>query len=80
MKPTIPEVIPLVQDIYARNGVGCCLHIVVDDGNVQDSHVRFCLEQAVEQGHEDCEKAASLLLLMSKTQRTKIYKSNKNFP
>lgn len=72
-RPTVPEVMPFVRSIYQRNGVGCCLHIVIDDGNVGDQSVQFCLEQAQAAGHEDCIAAAEMLLAMSKTQRSKVY-------
>jgi hypothetical protein len=71
-KPTVPEVIPRVRAI---GGVGCCLHIVVDDGNVEDHSVKFCLNLAEKAGHADCAEVARLLLRMSKTQRTKVYRS-----
>jgi hypothetical protein len=73
-KPTVPEVLPLVQAVYRRHSGGCCLHIVTDDGNVEDEHVTYCLEYAKEQAHPDCIAAAELLLRMSKTQRLKIYR------
>src|SRR6185369_16413008 len=76
-KPTVPEVLPLVQSIYSRHSGGCCLHIVTDDGNVEDDHVAFCLKYAKEQGHPDCVTAAELLLRMTKTQRRKIYRSDR---
>jgi hypothetical protein len=74
MKPTIPEVAPLVLALYRREGgcAGCCLHIVLDDTNVKDSDVAFCLRQAQERGHEDCIALALKLVEMSKTQRFKL--------
>jgi hypothetical protein len=72
MKPTVPEVLPLARAIYARNHVGCCLHIVLDDENVGDGDVQFCLEQAVKREHKDCEELARKLLSMTRTQRRKI--------
>lgn len=74
-KPTVPEVLPLVRDLYARpnGGAGCCLHIVIDDGNVDDDSVAHCLSLARLDGHADCERLAKLLALMSKTQRQKLY-------
>lgn len=69
MRPTVPEILPLVWDLYDRSPVGCCLHIVLDDGNVKDDHVRFCIEQAKEQKCESCLRLAEILLQMSKTQR-----------
>lgn len=32
--------------IYEQNGVGCCLHIVLDDYNVGDSSVAWALDHA----------------------------------
>jgi hypothetical protein len=72
LKPTVPELLPLVAAIYSRSVVGCCLHIVLDDENIRDSDVKFCLERAKERGHDDCLQAATLLLRMSKTQRKRI--------
>jgi hypothetical protein len=71
-KPTVPEVAPLVRALYEVHPAGCCLHIVLDDGNVQDSNVQFCLDLAVERGHASCAALAVLLGGMSKTQRTKL--------
>ena len=73
MKPTVPQVMPLVRAIYRRNFVGCCLHIVLDDGNTKDSHVQFCLEQAREEGHADCLELAEKIALMSRAQRRKLW-------
>lgn len=75
-KPTIPQVAPLVQALYARPGgeVGCCLHVVLDDGNVRDDYVQVCLDMARVKSHRDCEEIAGLLLQMSKTQRIKLGK------
>jgi hypothetical protein len=71
-KPTVPEVAPAVRALYARSGAGCCLHIVLDDGNVEDSSVDFCVRYAQEQGHLACEKLARTLRMMSRTQRLKL--------
>lgn len=74
-KPTIPEVLPLVQAYYAKPGniVGGSLHIVLDDCNVDDSHVRYCIDDAREKGDDDGVRLGELLLRMSKTQRSKLY-------
>ena len=71
-KPTVPEVLPLVRAIYERHCAGCCLHIMTDDGNVEQDSAEFCLQWAIERGHEDCIAAARLLVQMSPTQRGKI--------
>lgn len=72
MKPSILEVIPFVKQIYSRHEVGCCLHIALDDQNIRDKDIDFCIEEARKSGHTDCEQAALLLRQMSKTQRLKI--------
>lgn len=76
MKPTVPEVMPLVREYYAKEGNICggSLHIVLDDQNVDDSHIQFCLEYAIEHSDPDGEKLARLLMQMSKTQRLKMAK------
>ncbi len=71
-KPTIPQVLPLVRALYRRNGAGCCLHIVLDDSNIHDSHVDFCIAQASASNHDDCLELGRQLRLMSKTQRSKL--------
>lgn len=81
-KPTVPEVLPIVRHYYAQgHGAGGCLHIVLDDGNVRDDDVRFCLDWAVEHGDADGWKPdvdgawlCHVLLRMSRTQRTKLYR------
>lgn len=73
-KPTIPEVIPLCREYYAKPGncSGGSLHIVLEDGNIEDSHVRFCIEFAREEGDPDGVALAETLLSMSKTQRKRL--------
>jgi hypothetical protein len=73
-KPTVPEVLPLVRALYAtpHGAAGGCLHIVLDDGNVEDASVLFCLEHAQKEGCPTCEALACALLRMSKTQRRKL--------
>jgi hypothetical protein len=74
MKPTIPEVAPLVRAYYEKPGneAGGALHVVLDDCNVDDGSVRFCLTEATERGDADGEALARKLLAMSKTQRRKL--------
>lgn len=74
VRPTIPEVLPLVNALYARPGgsVGCCLHIVIDDGNIDSESVRFCLDEARLREHEDCTHIARLLTRMTRTQIRKL--------
>jgi hypothetical protein len=73
-KPTVPEIAPLVRALYRspRAAAGCCLHITLDDGNVEDSSVEYCIARAEEAGHAYCGALARALRSMSKTQRLKL--------
>lgn len=77
MKPTVPEVLPLVRELYARHAAGCCLHCVLDDGNVEDYFVESAITFASKEGCQDCLDLAMLLFRMSKTQRWKLYRGPK---
>ncbi len=64
----------LFKSIYDRHPCGCCWHVVLDDGNNEDEHVRFCIEWAAEEHpeHEDCREIGPLLLRMSVEEREAI--------
>jgi hypothetical protein len=51
----------LVKAIYEtpQGGCGCCLHIVLDDGNFEERHVKWCRDNAE---HGVCREVAELLL------------------
>lgn len=70
--PNIRTLQPLAQLIYNRHSGGCCLHIVLDDGNVDNDHVEFCLKEASVNEHQDCFALAVLLRECSRTQRIKL--------
>jgi hypothetical protein len=74
IKPTIPEVLPMLRAYAAKpeNSVGGSLHIVLEDGNVSDTNVRYCIKHALESGDTDGAELGKMLLRMSKTQRLKL--------
>lgn len=78
-RPTVPEALALVRELYSTDDgvVGCCLHIVLDDGNLGDDSIRYCMTHAE---HGSCAHLAAMLLKMSPTQRRKVYRSPKNCP
>ena len=60
----------LVHELYQYHGsVGCCLHIVTDDGNIEDNHVDFCVKYAIDKKHKFCQDLAELFKSMSKHER-----------
>lgn len=71
-RPTVPEVQSLVAQIYERNSVGCCLHIALEDGNLKERHLQFCLQTAIDARHPDCQKVARKMLQMSASQRRRV--------
>lgn len=54
------------------NGVGGTLHIILDDLNVEDRNVWWCLEYAKSKGDELGAELAREMVAMSKTQRLKL--------
>ena len=48
------DILPLLKAFFLipENGVGGNLHIFLEDGNVDDGNLRFCLERAREAGDE----------------------------
>lgn len=71
---TIPDILPAISAYKATFGNGCggSLHIVLDDGNVDNSDVEFCRQWAQERGDAAGESIARSLLAMSRTQRRKL--------
>lgn len=77
-KPSItPELVTHIMAYYQRPdcGVGGALHIVLEDGNVDNADVDFCIQYAREQGDAEGERLALILRQMSRTQRTKLYRT-----
>lgn len=71
-KPSIPSVLGRFRAYHEKHLVWGALHIVLDDGNIGDDSVQFCLDFAVESGDTDGAALARILLSMSKTQRKKL--------
>lgn len=71
---TVPDVKPLTRAFYALpgNGAGGSLHVVLDDGNREDSSVDFCIEYAEKAGDLAGAALGKVLRTMSRTQRGKV--------
>ena len=74
IRPTVPEVLPLVRFFYALpdNGAGGQLLVVLDDYNIEDSMVQVCEKNARAAGDDAAEGLAWLLGQMSRTQRLRL--------
>lgn len=73
------ELLPLAREIYAKSGAGCCWHIAMDDGNVGDDDVEFCVKYAERnegcRTPKACHELGPMMRRASRTQRTKLYDS-----
>ncbi len=58
---------------YRDNPTWGSLHVILEDGNVHDSDVKWCLELAASRNDTMGEALAYELLKMSVTQRRKLY-------
>lgn len=72
IKPLIPEFIDEFFDYYTEHGAWGSLHIVLDDGNVEDSSVDFCIEWAKKDGDVIGYRLAKVLRIMTKSQRARL--------
>jgi hypothetical protein len=78
------ELYDVIAQIYARDGVGGALHIVLDDGNTEDHHIKWCVEEWMKK-HPYPEEEQRLylrcaeLLLLVKNPRQRYRKIQKAF-
>ena len=80
----VMELYDVIAQIYARNGVGGALHIVLDDGNTEDHHIKWCVEEWMkEHPYPDEERQLYLrcaeLLMLVKNPRKRYRKIEKAF-
>jgi uncharacterized protein (TIGR02996 family) len=71
-KPTIPEYLDRFVAYLNAHGAWGSLHIVLDDGNVEDDHVRWCIQYAAEHGDEEGRQLGEVLLRMSRTRLPRV--------
>jgi hypothetical protein len=73
-KLNIKDVLPMVLAYVAlpNNRVGGNLHIVLDDQNIKDYHIQFCIDMAIEKGDTAGVELGRAILQLSKTQRLKL--------
>jgi hypothetical protein len=70
----VPEFKRVALKYAGENEIGGALHIVTDDGNLDDSHVEWCITYAVSQDDYYGAALALLLMQMTRTQRGKVSK------
>jgi len=74
-RPTVPDVVYLSDAYYMMEGNenGGPLHIALDDGNMDDGHIDFCIAEATKVKDRCGIALGHILRLMSLTQRRKVY-------
>jgi len=64
---TVPEVLPLVRAYKGDN-----LHIILEDGNIEDKDIDFCFNQCIQKDDQEGMWLCTILMGLSKTQRLKV--------
>jgi hypothetical protein len=68
----VERAVVIAKKIRGDGATTCCLHVVIDDPNFDDSTVAHCLERARVREHPICVQLARLLMEASVTQRKRI--------
>lgn len=77
MTRKLKDLIYLAWEHYqgAGNEAGGALHIVLDDGNVEKSHVEWCRNYAASEGDVDAVMLCDELLAVSERMRERLYQN-----
>lgn len=71
---TVDEMIPVVRDYYLPdNPTGGCLHVVLDDGNLEDADIYGCIAFAEQEGDATAVSLARMLLELTADEREELY-------
>ena len=78
-------VVSLIKELYKSELAGGMLHIIVDDGNVEDEHIKWCIDycnQAENNERSDkalCLEIANKMLHLNYEQRILAYYMSHRF-
>jgi len=76
------EALQLIKELYNTNdgGVGGYGHIVFDDGNIENGHIEWCIEEAKKGNYDYSEetrlasiKALEIFLKLTENEREEVY-------
>lgn len=70
---TVDQLVPICKWYYSYHGAGGWLHIVLDDGNLEDHSVKYCFERAAGEADIVCHLLAGLILCISEDDREVLY-------
>lgn len=69
-----PITIERFKAYYERNPSWGTLHVVLEDGNLEDSHIAFCRNAAIQEGDHDGKELCDILLKMNCIQRNELHR------
>lgn len=81
----VEDAVMLIKELYKTEGAGGLLHIVVDDGNVEDDDIQFCIDYCNEKENKDnpkrelCLEIANKMLRLNYEQRILAYYMSHRF-
>ena len=82
----VGEIVSLIKELYKKEPVGGMLHIVLDDFNIDDDDLEWCIEYCNQEENRDrhdrdiCIEIAQKMLKLSREARTLIcYQWDKKF-
>lgn len=61
------------SNIYENDTVGCCCHIVLDDGNIYSENIEFCATLAKEKDCKNCIEFCEIADSLSEDQLHLLY-------
>jgi hypothetical protein len=67
------ELLEMVRQFYERNPAGGNLHVCLDDGNMEDGNVWWCLQEAAKHKDLAAVQIACWLLALSEEDRFDFY-------
>lgn len=75
-------IVPSIRDYYRKPGneTGGSLHIALDDGNLTDDDLRWCVHHARERGDHDAVWIAARLLTFNQEARADLIEEARNPP
>jgi len=66
------EILELAAEYYQDYCTGGALHIVLDDGNIEDEHIEWCIKEAKIAGDKEAVELGEALLTLTIKQRYEI--------
>lgn len=70
---TVEDVLSLAKGYYLENATGGNLHVVLDDGNLEFSHIEFCRGEALKNDDPTGIKICNMLFRLNEAQRQEVY-------